>query len=179
LIYLKLPKKTIPAKRVKSSSELEIVPVYLSRVMINPNVGGIAVLTADDKEVALPLSSSEGTMISFVHRGLAENSHIHTLPQMYIRLLQDIGTAIESVTLESKVGDVIYASIKLVDRKHRRFWSICSYADGLILAILSKSSLRVVKALWDTLEDFNDWPYENHMISFDQDDEDFEGYDED
>ena len=176
---MKLPKKKIPAERMKSSSELEIIPVHLSRVMINPNAGGIAVLTADDKEVALALSSSEGTMISFVHRGLAENAHIHTLPQMYLRLLQDIGTTIESVTLESKVGDVIYASIKLVDRKHRRFWSICSYADGLLLAALSKSPVGVVKALWDTLEDFDDWPYENHMISFDGEDDNYQDFDDD
>lgn len=175
---MKLPNKTIPVNRVKPSSELEIIPVHLARIMVNPNVGGIAVLTSDDKEAALPLSTSEGTMMSFIHSGLAESAHIQTLPQMYVRLLKDIGTTVESVTFESKVGDVIYASVRLVDRKHRRFWSICSYSDGLTLAILSKASLGVVKSVWDALEDFNDWPYENHMISFDSEDGDYEDYDD-
>jgi hypothetical protein len=161
---------------VKPSSELETIPVHLSRVIVSPSVGAIAILASDDKEVGLPLSASEGAMMNFVHRGLAEDAHIPTLPQMYLRLLKDIGTTIESVTLESKVGDVIYASVRLVDRKHRRFWSICSCADGLILAVLSKSSLGVVKTVWDALDDFSDWPYENFMISFDH--EDYDSYDD-
>ena len=146
-----------------------IVPIQVSRIMISPTNGGVVILTTPDKEVALPLSSSEGTLMSFIHGGLAEHSHIRTMPQMYVRLLSDMGAKIESVTLESKVGDVVYASIRMVDRKHKRFWSLCSHGDGLILALLTKCSLGVVQSVWEKMDAFDDWPYESQIIDFSTD----------
>ncbi len=157
-------------EQANPASDLAIVPVQVSRIMISPNNGGIVILMTPDKEVALPLSSSEGTLMSFIQGGLAEHSHIHTMPQMYVRLLSDMGAKIESVTLESKVGDVIYASIRMVDRKHKRFWSLCSHGDGLILALLTKCPLGVVQAVWEKLDNFDDWPFESQTIYFATDD---------
>ena len=179
---MKLPLKHFSTARIEQAndaSDLAIVPVQVSRIMISPTNGGIVILTTPDKEVALPLSSSEGTLMGFIQGGLAANSHIQTLPQMYIRLLKEMGSSIESVTLESKIGDVIYASIRIVNRKHKRFWSLCSHGDGLILSMLAKCPLGVVGSVWDKLDPFDDWPYESQIIDFEMDDDEYYDDDED
>ena len=168
---MKLPNNTVSIKNPRAASDLEIIPLELSRVMVNPSSGSIAVVQSDDKEVAFPLSVSDGTIMSFIHRGLSDRAHIQTIHQMYIKLLKSLEMNIESVIFESKVGDIGYASVCIVNKTHTRIWHICSYADGIILASLAQCSLGAVKTLWESFDDFNDWPYENHMVSLDDDDD--------
>ena len=130
---MKIPQKHFTTTRIEQANDaddLAIIPVQVSRIMISQTNGCIVILSTPDQEVALPLSSSEGSLMTFIQGGLASNSHIQTMPQMYIRLLKEMGASIESVALESKIGDVIYASLRIVNRKHKRFWSLCSHGDG-------------------------------------------------
>lgn len=164
---MKIPDIHLSANDLQEAEELELLSLTLETVIPNSSKGSLVILSADEKAIALPLSSHEGTMLAFAHEGLASSAHIKTLPQMYIQLLDDIGAKIEAVALESKVGDVIYASIKLTDRKNRRFWALCSPGDGIVLSVLAQCPLYAVRAVWDELPPIDEWATEDVTLHYD------------
>jgi bifunctional DNase/RNase len=105
-------------------------------------------------------------MLSFVFKGLYKNSHIQTIHQMYSKHLKDQSIQIESIYIESKVGDILYASIHFVDNKHRRYYVVCSLIDALIMSILNKVSINAVKDTWDKIDSFDDWNYEEYIVDW-------------
>jgi hypothetical protein len=80
--------------------------------------------------------------------------------------LKDSSCSIEKVVLESKVGDILYCTLHYVDSKHRRYYSVCSIVDGLIMSILNKLSFYVVKETWDKIEPYDDWNYEEFIVDW-------------
>jgi bifunctional DNase/RNase len=120
------------------------------------------------------LNPFEASHLSFVHKGLQKNSHIQTLHQLYVKTLDQINSKIESVVIESKVGDVIYCSIKIVDKNHNRFFTIVSLADGLILSKIAESPIHVVSNVWADMDPIDEWDYEDYILDFDEDDDEDE-----
>jgi hypothetical protein len=161
-----LPNKKIKASKLNSVDGLELIPVKLEHILISPDNHTFALIAADDKDIAIPLNSYEGSMLSFVFKGLHKNSHINTIHQLFVKFINDQNTKIESIYLESKVGDIIYASIHFVDNKHRRFYSVCSLIDALILSLINKTQLYVVKNAWDKIDSFDDWQYDEFIIDW-------------
>jgi len=161
-----LPNKKIKVSKINQIDDLELIPVKLEHILISPVNHSYALITGDDKDIAIPLNSYEGSMLSFVFKGLHKSSHINTIHQLFFKFITDHNTKIESIYLESKVGDIIYASIHFVDNKHRRFYSICSLVDALILSLINKTQLYVVKNAWDKIDSFDDWQYDEYIIDW-------------
>ena len=161
-----LPNKKIKVSKLNSVDGLELIPVKLEHILISPDNHTFALIAADDKDIAIPLNSYEGSMLSFVFKGLHKNAHINTIHQLFVKFINDQNTKIESIYLESKVGDIIYASIHFVDNKHRRFYSVCSLIDALILSLINKTQLYVVKNAWYKIDSFDDWQYDEFIIDW-------------
>jgi len=161
-----LPNKKIKATNINHIDDLELIPVKLEHILISPANHSFALITGDDKDIAIPLNSYEGSMLSFVFKGLHKNSHINTIHQLFFKFITDQNTKIESIYLESKVGDIIYASIHFVDAKHRRFYSICSLTDALIFSLINKTELYAVKNAWEKIDSFDDWQYDEYIIDW-------------
>jgi len=161
-----LPIKKIKSAKLNNLDNLELIPVKLEHILISPDNHTFALIAADDKDIAIPLNSYEGSMLSFVFKGLHKNSHINTIHQLFVKFINDQNTKIESIYLESKVGDIIYASIHFVDNKHRRYYSVCSLIDALILSLINKTQLYVVKNAWDKIDSFDDWQYDEFIIDW-------------
>jgi bifunctional DNase/RNase len=161
-----LPIKKIKSTKLNNVDSLELIPVKLEHILISPDNHTFALIAADDKDIAIPLNSYEGSMLSFVFKGLHKNSHINTIHQLFVKFINDQNTKIESIYLESKVGDIIYASIHFVDNKHRRYYSVCSLIDALILSLINKTQLYVVKNAWDKIDSFDDWQYDEFIIDW-------------
>ena len=161
-----LPNKKIKLSKLSSVDNLELIPVKLEHILISPDNHTFPLIAGDDKDIAIPLTSYEGSMLSFVFKGLHKNSHINTIHQLFVKFIADQNTKIESIYLESKVGDIIYASIHFVDNKHRRFYSVCSLIDALILSLINKNQLFVVKNAWEKIDSFDDWQYDEFIVDW-------------
>ena len=82
---------------------------------------------------------------------------------------------IEEVVIESKVGDVIYCTAKILDSKHDRTFTVLSLVDGLILSLISKAPIFIIKNVWEKMEEFDeDWDYEDYIVDFENEDDDDE-----
>ena len=161
------PKPNKP-ENLRPVEELEIFPLVLERVLVNPYEGSTVLLNSDGKMFALSLNPAEGTALTFARAGLAEFSHVKTIHQMYLATMKEIGTTLESVTLESQQGDVLYCRLAWCDRKHRRAYALCSMGDALVLHALSGAPLQVVSKVLDSMESCNDWVYENEILDDDE-----------
>ena len=161
-----LPNKKIKVSKLSNIDNLELIPVKLEHILISPDNRTFALIAGDDKDIAIPLNSYEGSMLSFVFKGLHKSSHINTIHQLFVKFINDQHTKIESIYLESKVGDIIYASIHFVDNKHRRFYSISTLIDALILSLINKTQIYVVKNAWDKIDSFDDWQYDEFIIDW-------------
>ena len=167
-------KKKIDLSEVDNSLDLELLPVEIDHIVVNPDKRVYVVLANEDRQNGVELNPFEASHLSFVHKGLHKNSHIQTMHQLYVKTLEQIKTKIESVVIESKVGDVIYCSLKMVDSNHNRFFTIVSLADGLILSKIAESPIHVIGNVWDDMDPIDEWDYEDYILDFDEDDEEGE-----
>lgn len=150
--------------------DLELIDINLDHIIINPDKRVYAVLVdEDDRNVALELNNFEASMLSFVHKGLNENSHIQTIYQLFLSHLEQNNTKIDEITIESKVGDILYCSVKFIDNNLNRYFSIVSVADALILHRSTKCKFHCVRNVWLQLDEIDDWDYEDHIIDIDDD----------
>jgi hypothetical protein len=163
-----LPSKkiTVKAKNLNDIEELSLLRVDLQHILISPESKMYALLEGDDKDVAIILNAYEGSMLSFFFKSLHKNSHIHTIYQIFNKHLKDNNSSIEKVVLESKVGDILYCTLHYIDSKHRRYYSVCSIVDGLIMSILNKLNFYVVKETWDKIDPYDDWNYEEFIVDW-------------
>ena len=167
-------KKKIDLSEIDNSLDLELLPVEIDHIVVNPDKRVYVVLANEDRQNGVELNPFEASHLSFVHKGLHKNSHIQTMHQLYVKTLEQIKTKIESVVIESKVGDVIYCSLKMVDSNHNRFFTIVSLADGLILSKIAESPIHVIGNVWDDMDPIDEWDYEDYILDFDEDDEEGE-----
>ena len=70
------PNKKVKLSKLNNIDNLELIPVKLEHILISPDNHSYALLAGDDKDIAIPLNSYEGSMLSFVFKGLHKNSHI-------------------------------------------------------------------------------------------------------
>ena len=165
-------KKKIDLSEIDNSLDLELLPVEIDHIVVNPDKRVYVVLANEDRQNGVELNPFEASHLSFVHKGLHKNSHIQTMHQLYIKTLEQIKTKIESVVIESKVGDVIYCSLKMVDSNHNRFFTIVSLADGLILSKIAESPIHVIGNVWDDMDPIDEWDYEDYILDFEDEEDD-------
>ena len=111
-------------------------------------------------------------MLSFVHKVLHNNSHIHTIHQLYVKALKQFKVEVDQIAIESKVGDVIYCSVKMTDSSLNESFSVVSLVDGLIISAITKKPLLAINNVWQAMDEIDEWDYEEFILDFDPDDED-------
>ena len=156
--------KKIDRHSLDNSNRYELIPILVESVVVNPEGRSFVVLSDGDKKSALEINQYESGMLTFVAKDYHKNSHIQTIHQAFIKLLSIYKSDVESVEIENKVGDVVYTSVKFVDKKLNNFYLVMNLCDGIILSILSQVDINIVSDVWDNMEPLDeDWDYENFM----------------
>lgn len=170
-----IPKKRIDLSKLKelnTPSELERVLLRYGKLLFSQQNGQIIIiLETDEKTIAQPLSEFDGAMASFVYLGCALNSHIKTIHQMYLALLNEFGSTLKAGVIEAKHGDVFYATLEFEDKMGRKYRTLSSFADAIILTSLSGANLYILKKVIDEIEDFKDWTYYQEIVDSYDDEE--------
>ena len=169
---MKEEKIVISADKINSKDNSELIKISVDHIIINPDQRVYLILDSEDKQSLIELNSFEASMLSFVYKGLHKNSHIQIIHQLYLNFMKMNSTTLEHVVIESKVGDVIYTTLKLCDKNFNRAFTVTSLVDGIILSIITECPLFIVKKVWDDMDEVDDWDYENYILDYEDDDDD-------
>lgn len=168
------PKKRLTLQQLQqlhTPEELERVELKYNKLMYHPPSSQVVmILDTDEKTVGYPLSDFEGAMASFIFLGCAKNAHILTIHQMYVALLKEIKSELISAVVESKQGDMYYATLEYIDRNGNKFRTVSSFADALMLTHLTDTKLYILRKVLDEIEDFKDWTYFSEIFDDEIDD---------
>lgn len=160
--------KKIDRHQLDNNDLYELIPIFLESVVIDTSGKSFVILSDGIKKCALTLNSYESGMLTFVAKEYHKNSHIQTIHQTFLKLCNLYKTNLESVVIENIVGDVIYTSLKFLDKNLNNYFTVVSLCDGVILSILSQIDLQIIANVWDNMEPFDDdWDYESFMIDED------------
>ena len=160
--------KKIDRHMLDNSDCYELIPIFIESVVVNPEEKSFIVLSDGERKSAVEINSFESGMLTFVAKDYHKNSHIQTIHQAFIKMLEVYKANVVSVEIENKVGDVIYTSVKFLDKNLNNSYFIMSLCDGIILSILSQTNLKIVSQVWDNMEPLDeDWDYENFMYDED------------
>ena len=168
---LKEDKFIVSADKIDQKDNYELIRLKIEHIIINPDQRVYLILDSEDKQSLIELNSFEASMLSFVYKGLHKNSHIQIIHQLYLNFMKIHSTNLEQVVIESKVGDVIYSTLKLCDKKFNRTFTVTSLVDGIILSVITECPLFIVKKVWDDMDEVDEWDYENYIVDY-EDDED-------
>lgn len=161
--------KKIDRQKLITDDSYELLPIEIESIVVNAESRVFVVLSDGYNKKAYELNTYEASMLSFFAKYYHENAHIQTIHQAFLKFLKLYKTEIDGIVIESKVGDVIYCSVKFTDSKLNNLFTILSLNDGLILSILSAKELNIVQLVWDNMDSIDDWDYENFIIDNDED----------
>ncbi len=156
--------KKIDRNSVHNDDRYETIPILLEKVIVDSESRVFILLSDGLKKVACEIAAYEASLLNFVIKDYHLNAHVMIIHQMFLRLLSHYNSNIESICIENKVGDVIYASVKFLDHKKNNYFSVCSLVDSIILSILSHTNLFVLRNVWDNMDELDeDWDYESYL----------------
>lgn len=165
--------KKIDFSKIDSDLNLKKLRIKLDHIVVNPDKRVYAIMVDEDKnQSGIELNSFEASMLSFAHKGFHKNSHINTIYQLFIKSLSLSKVEIEDISVESKYGDIIYCTLKMVNSKYNRTYSVVTMADALILSTMYNYPLYVMENVWENFDRIDEWDYEDFIVDFDQDDTD-------
>jgi hypothetical protein len=167
-----MSKKKIDINNVSKDYNFSLKYLELDHIVVNPDKRVYVVLSDGERESGVEINSYEASMLSFVHKGLHNNSHIHTIHQLYVKTLKHFKVEVDQIVIESKVGDVIYCSVKMTDFSLNESFSVVSLVDGLIISAITKKPLLAINEVWQAMDQIDEWDYEEFIMDFDPDDED-------
>lgn len=160
-------------KNIDKNLDLSMVAIELDHLIINPDKRVFAVLKDEnDRKVGLEVNNFEATMLSFAHKKFFLNSHINTIYELFLKSLESNNSEIENISIESKVGDITYSTIKIIDKDFNRSYSVLSLADALIISRFLNKKIYCAANLWDDFDEISDWDYEDYILDIDDEDED-------
>jgi hypothetical protein len=165
----KMDDKKIDRQKLITDDSYELLPIEIESIVVNAESRVFVVLSDGYNKKAYELNTYEASMLSFFAKYYHENAHIQTMHQAFLKFLKLYKTEIDGIVIESKVGDVIYCSVKFTDSKLNNLFTILSLNDGLILSILSEKEINIVQLVWDNMDSIDDWDYENFIIDNDED----------
>jgi hypothetical protein len=165
----KMDDKKIDRQKLITDDSYELLPIEIESIVVNAESRVFVVLSDGYNKKAYELNTYEASMLSFFAKYYHENAHIQTVHQAFLKFLKLYKTEIDGIVIESKVGDVIYCSVKFTDSKLNNLFTILSLNDGLILSILSEKEINIVQLVWDNMDSIDDWDYENFIIDNDED----------
>lgn len=145
---------------LKPIHELETVPLRFAKVLLSPDgEETLLLLEAEGKQYVFPVSRLEASSVIYHVNGFAERSHIPNIFMVYLKTMKSLRMSLMSVTLESKSGDATYARMVWQDSQHKSVAQVVSVGDAVNIAILSKTPMRIVRAMLEQLCPIDDWPY--------------------
>lgn len=156
-------------ENIENHDDYELVIIELEQIAADASQRVFALLTDGEKKCMIELNSYEASMISFAMKELHKNSHIQTIHQLLLKYLGTQQIEIDRLVIESKVGDIVYATMTLVDSNHERVFSVISLADAMILSLMTNRPLHAVLKVWDEMDEFDEWDYE--YFTLDEEDE--------
>jgi bifunctional DNase/RNase len=130
--------------------------------------GSYVLLSAEEKEIGVPLNSIEATMFIFIQSDCNSKPHINNIYSLYLKTLNELNMKIVSAIIEAKSGDMMYARLCLLDQKNRNFYCQCTVGDAIIFSELTDAKLQIVRKVLDDLEPF-DMNYEDDDIDYEED----------
>ncbi len=143
-------------------SEVELIEIDFYKVTIDAQDGTtVALFNTPDKIIGLDFNSIEGTMLSFVVSGCAENSHLRTIYDFYLETMKMVKFKLEKVVIETVRGDMVYAMMHWIDHKGRKLFKPCSAGDATVLAIMSDTKIFIIKQTLEELDDYTE--YDNNL----------------
>ena len=152
--------------------DFEVIPINFHHLVINPDKRIYVVLEDENEtQAGVEVNQYEASMISFVQKGLHQNSHINTIHQLFIKALQLNQIKVQEVIIESKVGDIIYCTLKMVDSKNNVAYNVLSLADGIILSRITNCPLKSLAYVWDDFDQIDEWDYEDYIVDIDPDED--------
>jgi bifunctional DNase/RNase len=157
-------------ENIENHDDYELVIIELEQIAADASQRVFVLLTSNEKKCMIEINSYEASMMSFAMKDLHRNSHIQTIHQLLLKYLGTQDIQIDRLVIESKVGDIVYATMSLVDSNHERIFSVISLADAMILSLMTKRPLHAVKKVWDEMDEFDEWDYEYYTL--DDEDED-------
>jgi len=157
-------------ENIENHDDYELVIIEIEQIAADASQRVFVLLTSNEKKCMIEINSYEASMMSFAMKDLHRNSHIQTIHQLLLKYLGTQDIQIDRLVIESKVGDIVYATMSLVDSNHERIFSVISLADAMILSLMTKRPLHAVKKVWDEMDEFDEWDYEYYTL--DDEDED-------
>ena len=92
--------KKIDRHSIDNGNRYELIPILIESVVVNPEGRSFVVLSDGDKKSACEINSYESGMLTFVAKDYHKNSHIQTIHQAFIKLLEIYKSDVESVEIE-------------------------------------------------------------------------------
>lgn len=151
-----LSKKQINKKNINDVIDLKPIPVEADKIFVDGSNNYIVMLKINEELYSVLISPVDGSHLTFVDIGCAEKSHIYTIYQILINFKKTMGFILTSITIESKVGDIIYCRACWTKNK-KNIYNICGIGDGLILSKLTNAPIFIIKNVIDKLEPMEDW----------------------
>ena len=102
-----MSKKKININDVNKDYNFNLTYIDLDHIVVNPDKRVYVVLTDGERQSGFEINSYEGSMLSFVHKGLHNNSHIHTIHQLYIKALKQFETTRAKLNLDEDYTNCI------------------------------------------------------------------------
>jgi bifunctional DNase/RNase len=162
MYYDEIPDDAEFLKNLHPTSDLDLIEVEFYKVTVDSQDGSsVGLYTTPDKIIGIDFNSIEGTMLTFVVSGCADNSHLRTIYHLYLETMNLVKFNLDKVVIESKRGDMIYARLHWIDHKGRKIFKVCSAADATVLALMSNKTIYVIKKVLDDLEDYTE--YDNNL----------------
>jgi hypothetical protein len=147
----------------KNTECFELIECELSKIIFENQSDYVVGLIIDDKEIGLTLNSYDGTILTFVDSGCANNPHINTIHQVLLKFMENTGFTLSRVLIEAKYGDIIYCRLHWAHKK-QDIYNVVALGDALILHSLTSSPLFISRFVLDQCEDFDS---EGYMASYD------------
>jgi bifunctional DNase/RNase len=145
-----------------NTEPFELIECELSQIVLENQNEYVVGIIAGDKEIGIPINGYDGTLLTFTDSGCADNAHIYTIHQIFLKFKKDCKFSLSRVIIEAKYGDVIYCRLHWEHPK-KSIYNVVSIGDALILQSLTDCKLFIAKNVLDQFEDFDS---EGYMQSF-------------
>lgn len=128
----------------------------INSILFESNENYLVAILCDGKEYGISLIGYDGSILTFVDAGCANNAHINTIHQILLRFKRDCGFNLKSVIIEAKYGDVIYCRLNWFHKeKNKDIFNVVSIGDGLILHTLTKCPMYITEFVLNQFETFD------------------------
>jgi hypothetical protein len=144
----------------KNTELFKLIPCFVNQIVFENQSDYIVGLLVDDveDEIGVPINNYDGSILTFVHSGCAENAHINTIHQILIKFMENAGFDLEKVFIEAKHGDITYCRLKWT-KNNNSIFNVVGIGDALILHSLTACDMVITQNVLKQFEKFDSSGY--------------------